>query len=132
MKQPLRHYARALVEALHEKDVKEDIVLKNFVRLLSRDGVLKNVDAIVRLFVNAWNARTGERDVRMITAHPIPQALQTSLAREFEETLAVKHVSLTMTEDSSLLGGAILAWDDVRLDGSVKRQLGEMEKTFQR
>ena len=104
-----------------------DEYVKNVVKMLS---VSHNVYAFSRLysdFCKLYNEKLGIVDVEAISAVALSEEETARLKRTLETKLS-KTVSIRNTVDKSILGGLVLRYDSVQLDGSVKARL---EKTRQ-
>lgn len=72
---------------------------------------------------------TVEAEVR--TAKPISDEQRTQLSRALEKRLGRK-VNLTVHEDDTLLGGAVIRAGDLIIDGSAKGRLEKLASALQR
>lgn len=128
MKRPLKHYALALYEAVHDPRATLAQVAKNFVQLLERDGVIAKYDAILRLFSQTWDIQKKSAPVSVISARSLSPAQQKSLEAHVQSLTQGGAVQARYTVDPHLLGGAVVSVGDTCIDGSVRRQLATLKK----
>lgn len=125
----MRYSAKQYALALHEllSDAKTPAahaeVVKKFATALSANGDTKLVDDIGYHFEKLRQKKEGSISVHMTT--PSKNAV------EFPKNLDGKKVELTVTEDPSLLAGAIVTVGDYRIDNSVRERLKKLSETIQ-
>lgn len=123
MRRSLKQYARALDDALHTEGASVPAVVKRFVQLLAKDGVLTKTEQILRDFSTVWNTREHAIDITMSTAREISPTQQKHIADGIMVATGKTEVSVHTIIDSTLIGGARLRYHDTILDGSIRRQL---------
>ena len=129
MKIAPKHYARAVVAALQEsKDV--DTIATATIERLARDGRLRDVGRILVIIARLLNAEADAEDVHITTARPLTKKMQKEATDALRTTLAVKKIHATFAEDPALIGGAVIAYGDTRMDGSVRRQLTTLQQAL--
>lgn len=98
---------------------------KNFVRLLVRNGRLVALEDIASQYetLRAEAERTITAQVE--SALPVSDAHQQRIAQALEKRLD-RRVSLEVSTDPSLIGGAVIRAGDLVIDGSIKARLEKL------
>ena len=129
MKKSTKQYASALYEVVRDMKAKDlSSVLKQFVRVLARDGALLRTDAIVERFRQQWNKNEAEVDITMTTAQHASLTVQKHVAQVIQKSVGAKRSTMRALVDPACIGGVIVRYDDVSLDASIRRQLMEMKQ----
>jgi len=97
---------------------------KNLVKLLSENGRLTLLPEIAVVYEALRANEEGTIEAEMISAYPVSDAQRSKIAAALAKRLG-REVNLKVTEDKSLLGGAIIRAGDMVIDGSVQ---GKLEK----
>lgn len=133
MKQRIKQYAVALYDAGHdaaEKDI--PLIVERFVRILAHDGMLRSVRQIITQFEEYWNAHEHIADVSVTTARALPAALEKTMAATFAKALHLKQCVVRTTTDPALIGGAVVQYGDMRIDGSIRTRLQQLKHTMKK
>lgn len=104
-----------------------DELFRNLLRLVvdkSRESELANV---YEGFVELVERAEGIVHVEVVTAVPLPPALEKTLKAKIESSLQ-KNVELTTTVDKEILGGLKLRIGDRVADGSVRHRLERLRE----
>ena len=101
--------------------------LNNLIKLLIENERLDVLSEIAFLFNELVREQEDLIDVEVISAWPLDSAHKASLKEKLEKRLQSK-VVLNCSEDTALMGGAIIRTNDWIIDGSVKGKLVELEK----
>jgi len=118
-----RKYAISLYESL--KDVEKDKmpeVIKSFVALLVRNKDLKKADKIIKAFRQYLCEQENILEVSVVAAKPLDDFVKQNIVNQLKSSLN-KKIELKEKQDASLIGGAVLKYGDVVVDGSVKRRI---------
>lgn len=122
MKVTAKQYASVLHDVTEGKTGKVlELVVKDFVALLSDRHERSRSREIARAFESVWRQRYGSATVRIETAQPISAALD----RELKERFA--YATIEKSVNPELIGGARLQIDDRLLDGSIAGQLSRLK-----
>ena len=124
------NYGRALYQVtagLGEKDVKKAV--SRFVEILSARHELQLAPDVIDAFEAEAREAEGIREVRVTSAEELPDDRKKTLAASFKKALDAE-VEMTWETDPSLIAGAIVRYDDVLLDASVKGSLERLKKTL--
>ncbi|MEK7665540.1 MAG: F0F1 ATP synthase subunit delta [Patescibacteria group bacterium] len=122
MKPTAKQYANVLHDITEGKTGKVlELVVKDFVALLSDRHERSRHREIARVFESVWRRRYGTATVRLETAQAISAELDRELKERFTNATIEKRVN------KELLGGARLQIDDRLLDGSIAGQLSRLK-----
>lgn len=115
---------RKALQAILDKAALSPMV-NNFVSLLMDKGRLGDLENIADAYRHLANEVQGILPATIISAAPLSdteiQAIGDSLNK-----FAKRKVELTITEDSSIIGGLIARMGDLTIDGSVRTQLAKL------
>ena len=104
--------------------------MTNFLQLLETEGRIGLLPEIAELYERLYQDAQNTIDVVIEAAQPMaePQRelIQKSLARRLD-----RQVSLAVSIDETLLGGAVIRVGDQVIDGSVKGRLQQLAATLQ-
>nr|BAA13600.1 delta subunit of mitochondrial F1-ATPase [Arabidopsis thaliana] len=101
---------------------------KNFLSLLAENGKLKNLDAIVKKFMQLTNAHRGVK-VLVTTVIPLPPAEEKELTETLQEIIgAGKKITVEQKIDPSIYGGLIVEFQQKVLDMSIRTRAQQMER----
>jgi len=123
-KNSAKQYAIALHQALSEtKNEKDtDAILKNFVGLLSQRLALKSPE-IIKEFIKYSNINEGIENIEIRTAHKLDKSIIELITKHFG-----KKTIITEKIDPELIGGVIIKTKDYIIDGSILRQINNLQK----
>ncbi len=124
------NYGRALYQVtagLGEKDVRKAVA--KFVEILSARHELELAPKVIEAFEAEARETEGIREVRVVSAEELTDDRKKTLTASFKKALDAD-VETTWETDPSLIAGAIIRYDDVLLDASVKGSLDRLKKTL--
>ena len=98
---------------------------KNLVHLLVRNGRLAALEDIAEQFENLRAGEEQTINAQVESALPVSEAHQQKIAQALEKKLGRK-VTLEVSTDASLIGGAVIRAGDLVIDGSVKARLEKL------
>ena len=98
---------------------------KNLVHLLVRNGRLVTLEDIAEQFENLRAGEEQTINAQVESALPVSEAHQQKIAQALEKKLGRK-VTLKVSTDASLIGGAVIRAGDLVIDGSVKARLEKL------
>ena len=104
---------------------------RNLLRLMSDNDRLAAMPDVAAQYEVMRAEAEGTIDAEVRSAKPISEEQQAQLSKALEKRLGRK-VNLTVHEDDSLLGGAIIRAGDLVIDGSAKGRLEKLASTLQR
>jgi F-type H+-transporting ATPase subunit delta len=124
------NYGRALYRAtagLEEKDAKRAVA--RFVDLLAGRRELQLAPDVIAAFEAEARKAEGVRDVSVATAEDLTADRKRSLTAAFKKALDAD-VEIAWKTDPALIAGAVIRYDDVLLDASVKGSLDRLKKSL--
>jgi F-type H+-transporting ATPase subunit delta len=139
MKATPKQYALALLASLKGKNDGESVqhaqdrqtkIVRQFVHIVVRNGMQGNADAVIRSFREEWNRQEGEVDVTLTTARDLPKTLEDALGIVVRKLTGAQSHTIRAEEDPNLIGGAVIQFDDTRIDGSIKKQLHMLKQSL--
>ncbi|MDZ7841812.1 MAG: F0F1 ATP synthase subunit delta [Gammaproteobacteria bacterium] len=104
---------------------------RNLVRLMMANDRLLLMPDVASQYERLRAEAEGSVDAEVRSAKPMSDEQQAQLAKALEKRLGRK-VNITVHEDDSLLGGAIVRAGDLVIDGSAKGRLEKLASALQR
>ena len=107
---------------------KVQAITKDFIDFLisqKRESILKEV---LNQFVAQYNEANGIAKVRVTTATKLDEKIKSTLIEKIKAKFNYNKIELEEKIDINLLGGVLLRIGDKQLDGSVRRQLNDIER----
>jgi F-type H+-transporting ATPase subunit delta len=98
---------------------------QNFIRLLADNRRLNVMTEIAALFQVMRAEAEGVLEASMISAQPVSDAQRTQITAALKARLK-REVTLAVSTDASLLGGAIIRAGDLVIDGSARGKLAKL------
>lgn len=124
------NYGQALYQAtagLGEKDVKK--ALERFVAILASRNELHLAPKVIEAFQAEAREAEGIHEVRFAAAEELTADRKKHLTAAFAKTLDAP-IEMTWETDPALIAGAVVRYDDILLDASVKGSLDRLKKTL--
>ena len=109
-----------------QKSAEQSRIIGEFIKLLARRGQLKLAPQIILELEKLGRAERGETLVEVASAHELSAAARTALADYLKQNLAGQIV-WQETVEASLVGGAVLQYNDKIIDASLKTALGRLQ-----
>jgi F-type H+-transporting ATPase subunit delta len=116
-------------EVLMELTEGGDELMRNLLRLIVDKNRENEVAAIFRAYVEFVEQAQGLVHVEVVSAVPLPEALQDTLRTKIESSLK-KTVELTLTVEEDILGGLRLRIGDRVADASVLHRLEKLREVL--
>ena len=125
MRYPAEIYAKALVEVLEGSARRdEDRITKSFLKILEKNGDLRNSEKIFKEIRKAVVKRSSGKFIEIESARPLGEELKLKLEQIFSEKDYIE-----FREREELLAGArILADGEQEMDFSFQRKLRQLFK----
>ncbi|MDD5750499.1 MAG: ATP synthase F1 subunit delta [Candidatus Pacebacteria bacterium] len=121
-----KKYAVAFCEAVWDaKEKDKSAIIDNFVKLLTKNNVLSSAGRIMTEIEKYWQEKEGQTPVNLVISRPLSEKFFHDIKEQLSDKLK-REVVLESKEDEKLLGGLILRFDDILLDGSVRGQLDNL------
>lgn len=128
-----KQYAQSLYESLLGKSEEESKeVLRSFVTVLGKDGVLSHEEEIISAFIEIWNQENGELAASISSAHSLAENSREIIKDYLKNRTGAKKIVLTENVDENLLGGFVLKYGSKVLDGSLKTSLEELKTNMEK
>jgi F-type H+-transporting ATPase subunit delta len=116
-----KKYAISLYESLEEAPEKEvHELIKDFIKLLIRKNQINLIGKILLEFEKHWNEKEGIKKVEVTTSQPL---LHKKIITDELKKYLQKTIELEEKVDKEIIGGLIIKYDDILIDGSVKKRL---------
>ena len=103
--------------------------LERFLKLLVRNGRIRDVRLILHRFIDTYYRSKGIRFAKLKTAVPVSPAFEEKM-RACVAGITGGEVRLTGEVDPDIIGGMVLTVGDYRVDASVRGQLDTLRKEF--
>jgi F-type H+-transporting ATPase subunit delta len=128
MKFSAKQYAEALFDSLEGTDPKEiDLVLNNFVEVLSANNDIKLFGEIETEFHRLELAKKGTKLAEVTSAHALSKENERNIIQELNK-IVKGDVELKKKIDERILGGVVIRLDDQLIDASVKGDLDKLKE----
>jgi F-type H+-transporting ATPase subunit delta len=98
---------------------------QSFVRLIIGNNRVFSLPNIASQFETMRAEAEGTIDAELIAAQPVTEAQQLQITESLSRRLG-REVNLRVTEDTALIGGAVLRAGDMVIDASVKGRLHKL------
>jgi len=104
---------------------------RNLVRLLADNGKLPLLPDIAELYEDYRASAEGKIQAELVAARQVNKTQRAALVEALERRLG-REVELTVRQDKSLIGGAIIYAGNLVIDGSLRGRLQELAGTVSR
>ncbi len=123
-----KDYAQALYDSLHETNPKDhDVVLDNFVKILSQAGDLGKYELIEKEFELLEMKQQGISEAKVTVARDVE--INSGLMKSLNEIIGNK-VEIKKQVDAGIVGGVVVRVDDTLIDASIKTQLENLNQSL--
>ncbi len=102
---------------------------KNLLKLLTEKHEMHKIKEIVKTACALYDEARGILRVTAVTAVSMTKKQRTALSAKLQEQTG-KTIMMENIVDSSILGGVVLRYAGVQLDGSVKTRLDTLQKSL--
>ncbi len=129
MKVSARQYARSLFELVADKSEDQaKNLIASFIAFLHRRQDLNKAELIIAELENIYEEATGEVKAELISARPLPTAAKSQIATYLQKRAGVSVVNLQESLNPDLLGGFVLRYNGLVIDGSLQNNLRKFKK----
>ncbi len=129
MKISAKKYAQALLEAVEDKSEKEaELIIARLLKLMIADNGLKDMDALIKNFIEFWNKKNSLSVVELTTAVDPSSSTEKIITAHVKEMLGVEQLEINKKIDKNILGGMIIREGDKIFDGSLRGRLYDMKE----
>jgi F-type H+-transporting ATPase subunit delta len=108
---------------------KTPVLFLSFLTLLGQNRKLSSLEPILNKFIEYSNHKSGRQHIRIVSAFPLEASTQKMLQAALESQLN-KPVELSITLDSTLIGGIIIHYYHHELDLSLKNTIFSLKSTL--
>lgn len=124
------NYGQALYRATKDSNEKEATkAVGRFVEILSKRNELHLAPKIVESFDAEARKSEGVHEVSFLSAEELTAERKKSISTSFAKALDGA-VEMRWKTDASIIAGAVIRYDDVLLDASVKGSLERLKKSL--
>ncbi|OGY78582.1 MAG: hypothetical protein A3B74_04340 [Candidatus Kerfeldbacteria bacterium RIFCSPHIGHO2_02_FULL_42_14] len=124
-----QQYAKALFEAVNEKDADIHAIAKNCIRLLVRERNMRRMPKILKALEALYAQKGLYFQVELRTASMcVPSEMQ-AWQEKLEKNLK-SQLQMNIIHDPQLLGGAIIKIHNTVYDGSMKNAIVQLQSQF--
>ncbi|MFA6392433.1 MAG: ATP synthase F1 subunit delta [Patescibacteria group bacterium] len=125
-----KKYAQALYESLEGKDKAEIAsAITSFIQVLVRNKSISKSDKVISAFQDYLNEQEGIQAVSVYSVKALHQEEKKEIKSGLKQALK-KEIELIEYIDPELMGGVILKYGDVIVDGSVKNKIENLANTI--
>lgn len=103
--------------------------VRNFLAVLINHGRISSLDEIVEEYRKEMNTRLGISEVQVTTARPLDEKERKDLETQIAQLTGTR-IHASFTQDSSILGGAIVRLGSTVYDGSVRGRLDKLKEAL--
>ncbi len=129
MKVSAKQYARGLFELIVDKSEEEArILFARFIEFLHGRQDLNRAEEIIEELSHIYEEANGELRAELISARPLSEKAKSQVISYLEKRAGVGYVQLSEKIDPALLGGFVLRYNGLVVDGSLKNNLRKFEK----
>lgn len=114
-----------VIDKLFDSD--NEVIIKNFLYLLSDNSRIELFDEIVEDYKNRLNASKEIVSVKAVTAVDMKDYLREKLKNKLESQLQ-KNVVIDFETDSQIIGGLVLEVEGKTIDTSIQTKLNNIKK----
>ena len=134
-------FANVLKSPIIKEDKKNQIIesvttgrigalTSSFIRLLGNKSRESNLPEIIEAFIEQYNAVKGIHKVKLTTAVELSDSMKQQFINRIKAAENVKDIQLETVVDESIVGGFILEMEGRLADGSIRRDLQDVQKQF--
>jgi len=136
-----REFSNVLKSPIIKEDKKNQIIesvttgrisalTSSFIKLLGNKSRESNLPEIISAFIEQYNEAKGIHKVKLTTAVEISDAMKESFIERIKASEGIKSIQLETIIDESIVGGFILEMEGKLADGSIRRDLNDVQKQF--
>lgn len=129
MKVSVRQYARSLFELVVDKsEVEAQGLIAKFIVFLYRRQDLNKAEAIIEELERLYEIHNGEIKAELISARPLASVAKEKVADYLSKRVGGAKVQLSDSISPELLGGFVLRYNGMVIDGSLQNNLRKFKK----
>ena len=128
MKITTRQFAESLYEAVNGKsDAEAKEIINSFIKILAQRNKLGKADVIVEQFNNIWNAKNSSVEAEVTSSRTLGKDALKDLEKYMKDLTKADNIFLTQKIDKKILGGSIIKFDSMVLDGSLRTRMDDLK-----
>ncbi len=136
-----REFANVLKSPIIKEDKKNQIITSvtegrinsltaSFIKLLGTKSRESNLPEIISAFIQQYNEAKGIHKVKLTTAIEISAEMKNAFINRIKTSEGIKNIELQTVVDEDIVGGFILEMEGKLADGSIRRDLNDVQKQF--
>ena len=136
-----REFTNVLKSPIIKEDKKNQIIesvtagkistlTASFIKLLGNKSRESNLPEIISAFIEQYNVVKGIHRVKITTAVELSEPMKNSFIERIKKSEGIEHIELQAIVDESIIGGFILEMEGRLADGSIRRDLHDVQKQF--
>ena len=102
-----------------------------FLKVLAKKKRFREFSEVQQIFHKLYEEKQGVEEVKVISAVPLSESVQTKLTTTLEKKLNAK-VRLIQETNTDIIGGLILRFQDNEIDASYRSRILEIEQILKR
>ncbi len=119
--------AKALTAVTQGKVGAMTAAFNNLLIQKTRENVLPE---IVEAFIDGYNQIKGIHKVKLTTAIEISEEVKASIKEKIKQDTSIQNIELSTVVREDIIGGFILEYNNNLVDGSILRDLKDVQKQF--
>lgn len=129
MKIGVKQYAQSLLELVAEKSAAEaKPIINRFITFLHQRQDLNKAAAIILELERLYAEQSGVITAEVLSARPLSALAKQKITVYLETRAGVAKVDLQESIDETLIGGFVLRYNGLVIDGSIKNNLLKFKK----
>ena len=129
MKVNAKQYARSLFELLEGKTENEaKSLIANFVKFLYRRQDFDKAKSIINELESLYDSSDGLTRAELLSSRPLDNQIKSKISAYIKSKLGKTDIELSEKIDKDLIGGFILRYNGLVIDGSFKNNLLKFKK----
>jgi F-type H+-transporting ATPase subunit delta len=129
MKANVRQYARSLFELVADKsEVEAKAIIAKFIIFLHKRQDLNKAEAIIEEMERLYEIENGEVKAELMSARPLAPAAKKKISDYLSKRAGGAKVQLSDGIFPELLGGFVLRYNGLVIDGSLQNNLRKFKK----
>lgn len=136
-----REFANVLKSPIIKEDKKNQIIesvtagrinslTSSFIKLLGTKSREANLPEIISAFIEQYNVVKGIHKVKLTSAVELSEDLKNDFINKIKAAEGIKTIELETIVDEDIVGGFILEMEGKLADGSIRRDLNDVQKQF--
>ena len=136
-----REFTNVLKSPIIKEDKKNQIIesvtagkistlTASFIKLLGNKSRESNLPEIISAFIDQYNVVKGIHRVKITTAVELSESMKNNFIDRIKKSEGIENIELHAVVDESIIGGFVLEMEGRLADGSIRRDLNDVQKQF--